>query len=84
MVDFRNLEVKDGWISGEVWSPAKWGYSREEHWEPFKAKVDGSYHSHMESDDWGDMNIVKATWNVVIKYHDKGKNTPKEYSVRWG
>ena len=44
--------------------------------ENITAKLDGTYHSSNDS------LIVKATWNLIVEYENKG--FPTAMSVAWG
>lgn len=71
MVTFTNIRVVDGYIYANAWNEMN-GIK-----ESIKAKMDGSYHSS------SDFEIIKATWNLVIKYEHNHK-LPKKTTVAWG
>lgn len=59
MVDLKNIKLVNGYITAYA-TNEETGFS-----ENIKAKIDGSYHSSSDTD------IIKATWNIVVKYQRK-------------
>lgn len=71
MVYLKNIKLVNGYITAYA-TNEETGFS-----ENIKAKIDGSYHSSSDTD------IIKATWNIVVKYEKTGK-IPKKAYVAWG